>query len=148
MDRDEREPGQPHRWAPGESGNPAGRPRGARNKHAEAAETMLLGEAERLTGVAVRKALEGDMAALRLCLNRVAPPARRTVTFALPPIETVHDLVPAHRAIMEAAAEGVLTADEAKNLAEVLDSHRRAFETGEMEQRIAAVEHELGLVEA
>ena len=53
-----------------------------------AVEALLDGESEAIARKAVEKALEGDMAALRLCLERVLPPRRdRPVVFDLPKIE-------------------------------------------------------------
>jgi hypothetical protein len=46
-------------FAHGASGNPGGRPPGARNKAALAAEALLAGEAEALTRKAVELALSG-----------------------------------------------------------------------------------------
>jgi hypothetical protein len=63
------------RGRPFENGNP-GRPRGSRNKATVAAESLLEGEAERLTRKAVERALEGDVAALKLCMDRLLPPRR------------------------------------------------------------------------
>ncbi len=54
----------------GSSGNPQGRPPGARNRTTLAAEALLDGEAEKLTRKAVTLALKGDVACLRLCLDR------------------------------------------------------------------------------
>jgi hypothetical protein len=49
------------------------------------AEHLLDGEAEALTRIAVQKAKKGDIAALRLCLDRILPPRReRPVRFQLP----------------------------------------------------------------
>src|SRR5205823_6130469 len=54
------------------------------------------GESEVLTGRAVELALEGDLTAMRLCLERILAPCREsTVKFALPPIESVADIAPA-----------------------------------------------------
>src|SRR5215475_9848913 len=64
------------RFRPGVSGNPAGRPKGARNKSTLAAEALLDGEAEALTRKAVEMALGGDTVALRLCLERLVPPRK------------------------------------------------------------------------
>ena len=63
-------------FPPGQSGNPAGRPKGARNKATLALETLLDGQAEALTQKAIELALGGDMMALRMCLDRILP-ARR-----------------------------------------------------------------------
>ena len=72
-------------FEPGKSGNPNGRPKGARNRTTALAEGLLDGEAEAITRKLIDKALEGDNAALRLCLERLLPPKRgRTVSFELP----------------------------------------------------------------
>ncbi len=60
----------------GQSGNPGGRPPGARNRATIIAESLLQGETETITRLAIERAKTGDMAALRLCLDRVAPPLR------------------------------------------------------------------------
>ena len=62
------------RFRKGQSGNPSGRPRGARNKTTRAVEALLDGEAEALTRKAIERALEGDTTALCLCLDRLLPP--------------------------------------------------------------------------
>ena len=76
----------------GQSGNPAGRRVGCRNKTTIAAAAFLTGEAEALTRRAVELALVGDPTAMRLCLERILPPCReRAVKFVLPPIESAAD---------------------------------------------------------
>ena len=78
----------------GQSGNPAGRPRGSSNRATRAAELLLDGEATALTRKAVELALAGDQAALRLCLDRtVAPRRERAVELALPPIRDAGDIL-------------------------------------------------------
>ena len=75
------------RYKPGQSGNPAGRPKGARNKATVAAEALLEGEAETITRKCIDLALEGDHTALRLCLSRILPVAReRNIQLDLPPL--------------------------------------------------------------
>jgi hypothetical protein len=63
-------------FAKGQSGNPAGRRRGCRNKATRAAEAYLDGEAETLARKAVELALAGNALALRLCLERTIAPRR------------------------------------------------------------------------
>ena len=66
----------------GESGNPAGRPIGARHKATILAEALLDGEAEGLTRKVLEMALAGHTVALRLCMERILPPRReRPVPF-------------------------------------------------------------------
>jgi hypothetical protein len=69
----------------GQSGNPLGRPLGSRNKRTIAAEKLFDEDAEALTRVAIDLAKEGDIAALRLCMDRICAPNRhRPVAFDLP----------------------------------------------------------------
>src|SRR5207253_1263573 len=81
------------RWRKGKSGNISGRPIGARNRTTLAAEALLLGEAERLTHVCIKRALNGDGLALRLCLERIIPVRKdRLVYVELPTLKTTNDL--------------------------------------------------------
>jgi hypothetical protein len=61
---------QDGRFKPGQSGNPAGKPKGARHKTTLAMEALLEGEAEGPTRKAVEMALAGDTTAMRLCFER------------------------------------------------------------------------------
>ncbi|SFG69048.1 DUF5681 domain-containing protein [Sulfitobacter dubius] len=121
-------------------GNP-GRPRGARHKATQAIEAMLEGQQEALTQAAIDKALEGDVTALRLCLDRIAPARKDApVSFALPEIETAEDAAKAARAILRAIAEGEVTPVEAATVMAVVEQFRRTLETTEIERRIMALE--------
>ena len=121
-------------------GNP-GRPQGARHKATVAALALLDGEAEALTRQAVTMALEGDGAALRLCLERIAPPRRDApVTFDLPRMETARDAAKAAGAVLEAVALGDLTPTEGAHVMALVETYRRTLETSELEARVAALE--------
>ncbi len=63
-------------FAPGQSGNPNGRPKGARGKATMIAEALLDGEAEKLTRKAIEMAMAGSEPCLRLCMERILPPKR------------------------------------------------------------------------
>lgn len=119
----------------------SGRPRGARNRVTIAVEALLDGEAERLTRKAIELALAGDSTALRLCLDRIAPPRRgRAVRFPLPPVQTSADVVSALAAVTAAMATGQLSPEEACEVAGVIDLQRRAIETQHLEARLHALE--------
>jgi hypothetical protein len=86
-------------------------------------------------------ALEGDTTALRLCLERIAPPRKDTpVTFELPPMTSAADAVQAAGAILDAVAEGDLTPTEGAQVMELVEIFRRTLETSEMEGRLAELE--------
>jgi len=115
-------------FAKGQSGNPAGRPRGRRNNATLAIAALLEGEAEALTRKAVALALDGNALALKLCLDRLAAPRReRAVAFALPAIGNAADLAGAMAAIAAAVAAGELTPGEAFDMARVADSFLRVI---------------------
>ena len=70
----------------------------ARNKATIFVEQLFAGEAEALARKAIELALKGEIAALKLCLERVVPPQRdRTVTFELRQTETVADAIKSHQ---------------------------------------------------
>ena len=119
----------------------SGRPKGARNKATQAVMALLEGEAEALSRKAVELALAGDGVALRLCLDRIAPPRKdNPVQFPLPPMKTAHDAAQAAGAVLDAVSMGELTPIEAIQIMGLVDSFRRALEITEMETRIAALE--------
>lgn len=132
---------QDGRFAPGSSGNPSGRPQGARHKATLAAEALLDGEAEAITRRCVGLALEGDLVALRLCLERLLPPRReRPVRFALPEMRSAADAVEATAALARAVADGDLTPGEAAELSRLLEAYTKTLEARGFEARLSALE--------
>jgi len=128
-------------FEPGNSGNPNGRPRGARNKVTLAIEALLDGEAEALTRKAIELAKAGDMQALRLCMDRLAPPRKDSpVAFNLPNMSTVGDAVLAMGSLLKAVAEGDLTPTEAADLTRMVQAFAKIIETAEFEERIQKLE--------
>lgn len=121
-------------------GNP-GKPKGTRHKATQAALTLLEGEVEALTRQAVTLALEGDTTALRLCLERIAPPKRDApVTFDLPPMQSAADAAKAAGAVLDAVALGDLTPTDGAHIMALVETYRRTLETTELDARVAALE--------
>jgi hypothetical protein len=128
-------------FKPGKSGNPHGRPKGSRNMTTMAVEALLDAEGAALTRKAIEKALEGDMAALRLCLDRVLPPRRdRPVAFELPKIKTAADALNASSSVLAACAAGTLSPGEATEIMSLISTHVRTLEVTEIEARLTALE--------
>ena len=126
-------------FAKGVSGNPSGRPLGSRNKATLAVEALLEGEAEALTRKCIERALEGDGQALRLCLDRLAPPRRdRPVSFALPALKEAADARDAFAAVVRAVAEGELTPSEAVTLAGLIEQFASVDSATRTDRRIRA----------
>ena len=127
----------------GQSGNPKGKPKGVRNRLTLAAEALLDGEAETITRKAIGLAKDGDMTAIRLCLERILPPRKdRPITVDLPSVADVKDLPEAHAAMIDAVACGDLTPGEAGALTDLFEGYRRSIETADLEDRISALERE------
>lgn len=124
------------------AGNP-GKPRGARHSVTRAAEKLLEGESEALTRKAIEMAKAGDGPALRLCMERLVPPRRdRAIEFVLPDVMTAADHPPALAAILQGVATGEITPQEGQALSAVLEQHRRALETVDIDARLRAIEEE------
>jgi hypothetical protein len=83
----------------------------------------------------------GDMAAARLVLDRIYQPRKgRAIKLDLPKVETAAGLMAAMGVVIDAMAQGEISADEATAVAGVLELRRRAIETMEIEARLAALE--------
>lgn len=125
----------------GQSGNPAGKPRGARNATTLALETLLDGQATALTQKAIDLALAGDMAALRLCIDRILPPRKdRPVTFTLPPITSPKEAAATISVVLAAVASGELTPAEASEVGKLVDVYVKAVETADLADRLDRLE--------
>jgi hypothetical protein len=128
-------------FAKGQSGNQSGRPAGSRNKATLAAETLLDGEAETLTRKVIEKAKEGDMAALRLCLDRILAPRKdRPTPFDLPVLQNTEDAPKALAAIATAVARGDLSISEAAEFCRIVEAYVRAIEATDLERRLRSIE--------
>lgn len=125
----------------GQSGNPSGRPIGARSKSMLAMEALFDGEAEALTRKAIEMAKDGDTVALRLCLERILPVRKdRPVAFDLPVIQSAADASQAHGALLAAVARGAVTPAEAFDVAKLIETFVKVLETRDLEERIAKLE--------
>lgn len=125
----------------GQSGNPAGRSKGSRNATTVALENLLDGQAEALTNKAVEMALNGDMAALRLCMDRILPPRKdRPVTFNLPSINSAGDAAAVTSAVLSAVANGEITPADAGEIGKLVEVYVKAFETAELAERLERLE--------
>ena len=125
----------------GESGNPAGRPRGARNRTPILLQKLLEADGEALARKAIDLAKGGDLVALRMCMDRLMPARKHEpVAFELPRLDTAADTVTAAATIVAAVAAGELAPSEAADIAKVVDIYVRALATQGFEERLAKLE--------
>jgi Family of unknown function (DUF5681) len=129
------------RWRKGESGNPRARAPGTRNRVTVIAEALIGGQAKELTQKAIDLALSGDPTALRLCLERLVPPAReRPCFFKLPSLKTTGDAIAALALITDGLANGKLLPREAEAVSNVVAAFTKTVELTALEDRLAALE--------
>jgi hypothetical protein len=129
-------------FSKGVSGNPAGRPRGSLNVTTKAAIALLDGEAEEITRKAIELALEGNMQAIKLVMERVIP-ARKELTVELPIVikaDTIKNILDSSKNLINLATEGKITLSEAQTLISMLDQLRKNIETHMFEERIFQLE--------
>ena len=132
---------QSHRFQPGQSGNPAGKPPGTRSKVLAELDRLGAEGAQAVLQAVLAAAQNGDIAAAALVLKRCWPEARgRAVRLSLPPISTAADTVAATGAVVDAVATGAISPEEGQAVAGVIEFQRRAIETNDLAARIEALE--------
>ena len=139
----------PPKYAENRRGRPfppgsGGRPKGARNKATLAVEGLMEGELETLTRKVIERAREGDMVAMKICLDRIAPPRRdRPIRLELPSVVTADDAVKASSEIIQAVADGEISPSEAAACMALLATHRKFAESADIHKRLQELEQQL-----
>lgn len=106
-----------------------------------ASEQLLEGEAEQLTRKAVAMAKQGNIHALRLCLERILPVRKeRCISLELRPVTGPQDFPVHFQDITAAVAEGKITPGEGESISNILSSHARIMELVELDRRVAELE--------
>jgi hypothetical protein len=118
-----------------------GRPRGSPNKIASVCQDTLDSHAENLTKKCLCLAYEGNLTALRLCMERLMPARRqRALHFNLPLTKTLADVAEASESVVRRVSRGQLTTDEGQAVSVLLEGRRRMIETQELDQRLRVLE--------
>lgn len=125
------------RFQKGQSGNPAGRVPGSRNKATLIREAALAERAVSLLDGLMEKAEAGDMGAARLVLARLLPMAG-VAGIELAPIATTAEIAQALGRVAAATAAGDLTPGQANALSRALQIQIQARELMLREQEAAA----------
>jgi uncharacterized protein DUF5681 len=124
------------RFVPGQSGNPAGKRPGTRNRATVLREALCDGEDVQAARIVIDKALAGDMVAARFVVGRLEPrPRSRAIALDLPEGAGAGDIVTAYDVTVRALATGEITPDEALQVSRVLDGRLRALKMAREEVR-------------
>ncbi len=127
----------PHAWKPGQSGNPAGRKPGS----GEVAQirAAIAERVPELLAAMMTRALDGDVGAARLLLERAVAPlkaAEQSQALTLPD----DTLTEQGRAVLASVAAGELAPGQGAVLMGAIGTLARVVEIDELERRIAALE--------
>ena len=126
-------------FMPGVSGNPAGRPKGSKDKKTLVAQEFEK-EGSAVAAVVIEKAKGGDMTAANIVLQRISPPLKsrgERVQFSL---DAQAPLTEQGRQILMAVAEAQIDPDTGKLLIECLCSFAGLMQVDELSERLAALE--------
>lgn len=124
-------------WKPGQSGNPKGRPAGT--GEVGKLRAAIAKRVPDLLDAMLAKALDGDVGAARLLLERAIAPLKAiepTQTLALPD----GTLTDQGRAVLRSVADGELAPSQGAALLGAIGTLARVTEIDELEARIAALE--------
>ena len=125
-------------WSKGQSGNPAGRPRGSIN---QATRLRKLIDVESIVVKLQAEALEGNIRAAELLLDRALPPLRSVAEpVALPGVAEAPNLTARADRIVELVAAGQISADIGTSLLSALGQFARITALDELIRRIEQLE--------
>ncbi|WP_392538587.1 DUF5681 domain-containing protein [Legionella sp. 227] len=105
----------------GQSGNPHGRRKGTLNKRTELAKMLDL-HAESLINKLIELALEGEITALRLCIERLIPKANHESTG----IQFQKNKTKMQEDILQAALDGRISIENAERLRSLVDEQAKS----------------------
>jgi hypothetical protein len=124
-------------FQPGQSGNPAGRPRGARNQMTMIVEELLAGNAEALTRKLIDQAQAGNPASMALLARSLLRQRKGTfIRVDLPELEKASDAPTAVAAIYAAVCAGQLVPADGNALIRMVEAFVRITQkTGNADRR-------------
>ncbi len=128
------------KWKPGVSGNPKGRPKGTGK--VSQLRTSLEKNLPQVIAALVKKAKGGDIAAIRLIIDRVIPPIKAIDMPA--PLILGDSPMEGCRQVFAAVERGKITPGQALQLAQGLATMARVEELQELKDRLTALEATVG----
>lgn len=125
----------------GRSGNPKGKIKGTKNKATLVAEQLLQGELEAICRRLLQEAVEGNMQAIKMVLDRLLPPKRNiSLAIDLPKLENSSDALKAIAYVTMAVSRGDLSIDDGEALSKMIEIYIKAMEAHDYETRLSMIE--------
>lgn len=123
----------------GQVANPRGRPPGMPDRRTRYRE-LIEGHMPELIQRCVDMALQGDVQALRLCLERVLPAVRPGDEMVSLPFDPADGMGAQARSVVRAAFDGQISPSAASTLITAIAGQARVIETDELARRVEALE--------
>ncbi|WP_233842198.1 DUF5681 domain-containing protein [Dyella sp. 2HG41-7] len=126
------------KWQKGQSGNPAGRPKGIPNPQARLRKLI---DVEAIIAKLQENAIKGNTRAAELLLERALPPLRSVAEpVELPGLSDAATLTAKAECIVSLTAEGKLSPDVATAMLSAIGQLAKATEIDELTRRLEALE--------
>jgi hypothetical protein len=128
------------RFAPGTSGNPAGKPKGTRNRTSLLFQNRIDARGTEIVDTIIRQALAGDAMLLKALLAILVPARRERVSLNLESIKSLEDAVKASAQIVGGLSDGTLTSGEGAIMNDALRRHIELLALSNIEERLKLLE--------
>jgi len=131
---------KPWQFSKGQSGNPNGKPKGTQHKATQLAQQLFKGEAENIIRKIIELALDGDMAALKICIDRICPPLKAQSQSIHIDYVKNQDLTNTAKQILEQVTQGNIPPDIGMQLINSIITITKTKEIEDIHKRIEAIQ--------
>jgi hypothetical protein len=129
------------RFKKGESGNPKGKPKGAKHRASLLAEKLFENDIEMVCNQVISQAREGNLQAAKIILDRLLPPRKdRLINIELPPVNDSSDALKALKMICFSVGNGEISPLEGEALSKIIEIQAKSIELYDFEKRLQAIE--------
>ena len=116
------------------------------NRATLAAEQLLQGELDNICRRLIEEALEGNMQAIKLVLDRILPRRKnRSIELSLPKLHNSDDVLKAISIIVNAVGCGEISPCEGEAASRIIDTYMKAIEVHDYEKRLSQLEEKKNL---